>query len=321
MAMGQTSKMIERCKAKDSSKRLRQALTLGIVAMLLVLPIGCSVDKGYILEGCRFEIAPPAETLDVSSSIRFSVIPQHPDCKLIWSVEDTIGGTPSVGMITQQGLFIAPAKVQAPRTVRVCAASANDTIVRCKDLVIVDGTESVRILPTTRKVAIQDSLKLSLSSVGCKPDSVIWSLEKIIGDSIGRISQDGVYFAPKTIRNNVSVMVMANTRGCSNKVGIARIDLILRAFWVQAEDFSDSSGYGIDRTVDCSSGKGVTGLDSCGEWIEIAIDVPATGIYQPSIWYASSYRDTLKLSMTTSGCGEDSSPVGFVLKDGTGASG
>ncbi|MGQ9811760.1 MAG: hypothetical protein ACUVQ7_10545 [bacterium] len=164
-------------------------------------------------------------------------------------------------------------------------------------------------------------MKLFLSPKGCNPGAIVWSLEKIIGDSIGRITEKGVYYAPKRIGSNVSVMVMATAQECSGKIGIAKIQLTIARFVVQAEDFTDSWGIGIDGTVSCNEGKGVTGLDSPGEWIEIPIDVPDTGVYRPKIWYASSYKDTLELSMVTFGCSEDSSPIRFVLKDGTGASG
>lgn len=306
---------------RSLSAILKQQILLSATLTIGLLQLGCGIDRSNLLKGCEFELVAPAESVEISSALKFDLVPPDINCQLIWSVEDTLGGTPSTGMITQQGLFVSPPAVPASRTVRICASAVNDTTVRCKDLLIIDAPQSLHLIPKTAKVAVQDSLKLFLSPKGCNPGAIVWSLEKIVGDSIGGITEEGIYYAPKRIGSSVSVMVMATAQECSGKIGVARIELTIRRFVVQAEDFTDSQGIGIDGTISCNEGKGVTGLDSMGEWIEIPIDVPDTGVYRPWIWYASSYKDTLELSMVTFGCSEDSSPTGFVLKDGTGAIG
>lgn len=291
------------------------------IAAVALFRLGCGVDKSNLPEHCEFEIEVTSDTVEVSSPISFEFFSTCGPLQVCWSVEDTLGGTPSIGMITQHGLYIAPAKIPASGSVKVCAKAVDDTVERCKHIFIVDSPQSIRLIPSIAKVAIQDSLKFTTAITGCVPDSLVWSIEKIVGQSIGGITSDGVYHAPSTLRGDVAVMVMAQAKGCSNKIGLARLEITLRSFWVEAEDFTDSSGTGIVRGVSCGGGKGVAGLDAPDEWIEIPIDVPATGFYQPWIWYASAYKDTLKLAMTTDGCGEDTSTIRFVLKDGTGVGG
>lgn len=295
----------------------------------MIAGLRCSSDKGCGPRPPESGMIPESVTLDVSSSQQFEVVFDGETPEVLWYVEGVLGGSPETGMITPGGLYIAPAKRTAAKSITVTAKAVLDTLLHASANVVVhehDGIPSVEITPGAVTVAAFDSVEFSYSVSGCSFEDPIWSAVVISGETsdTGTLRPGGTYVAPESPIGDFELMLMAKSATCRDKTGIARVRVKMPVrFYVELEDFTDSWGDGIRKGVACGGGVGVVGLEAEGEWIQIPVTVPAGGRYTGHIRYAAGGGDVLELTVAVEGCGPDgTSPTAtFVLDEGTGVGG
>jgi hypothetical protein len=297
-----------------------------VVGLVVIAGLRCGADKTSGPEPDEFVIVPDSTAVEVSSSQQFVVDYAGESPDVVWSVNGVGGGSAETGVITGDGLYIAPAGRPAVGSVTVGARSVSDpglTATAKVDLIKTVSTPYVVVEPDTAIVAVTDSVRLSGDAFGCPSDEVTWSIEVARGDPLdtGTMRPDGTYLAPSSLNIGFSLFALARSQSCTDKTGVAFI--ILKApimFTVQMEAFTDSSGVNIKRGVACGGGYGVSGLDTPGEWITIPVNVPAGGHYEAEIHYAAGIGDILTLRAAAEGCGMgDVDPsADFVLDLGTG---
>jgi len=94
------------------------------------------------------------------------------------------------------------------------------------------------------------------------------------------------------------------------------------AFNVEAESYTVSHNIGGDDIglAFCSGASGryvVTGLDMEGEWIDLALSVPQTGLYDVTIRYQALADSVIVVKITSGDCGGEQEPA-FTLNQGNG---
>lgn len=289
----------------------------------------CGSDKTSNPDTPTYGIVPDSLTLDVSSSQQFDVLFDGETPEVAWSVNGVVGGTTETGIITQDGLYIAPAAVPQGGMVSLEATPIQDPAFAESARVVLfkDGeTPYITITPGDTVVAVTDSVEFSSDVFGCASGEVVWSIAPAsgAGSDIGSIGADGIYVAPPSPTADFTLIVMAESQSCLDKTGIAGVVVRIPAnFFVELEDFADSSGVGIDRSASCGGGLGVTGLNAPGEWISVPIEVSVGGKYIGQIRYAAGDRDTMEVTVAMEGCGEGgaSSVATFMLDSGDGVGG
>jgi hypothetical protein len=310
---------------------MRRHLTLLILftAVGVIAGLRCGSDKSSNPDVPTYGIIPDSLALEVSSSQQFEAVFEGETPELVWSVGGIVGGSPGVGVITQDGLYVAPAGLPQGAVVTVSAAVVENPtqVMTAKVLLDKDSqTPYVSITPSDTVVAVADSVEFLSDVFGCSTGDVVWTIVLGTGPSsdIGSIGADGIYVAPATAEANITLIVMAESQSCLDKTGLAAITVKPPAtFFVELEDFADSSGVGIDRSVSCGGGLGVTGLNTPDEWISIPMEVAVGGRYTGYIRYAAGDRDTLEVTVAAEGCGDGgSSPaVTFMIDQGSGVGG
>lgn len=307
-----------------------------IYMLILLAGIGavagmrCGSDKGCTPVPPEFRVVPDSVTVNVSSSKRFEAVFDGETPKVLWHVDDVLGGSPETGMITPGGLYVAPPEVPPHESIRVTAVALGDTLLAASATIIVhrgESASSVEVTPSSATAAVLDSVKFFSSASGCSFDDPIWTIKVISGQSseIGLMRANGTYLAPASPGGNFELMVMAHSGSCIDKTGIAKVIVKMPTqFYVELEDFTDSWGDGIRKGVACGGGSvGVSGLDVAGEWISVPVTVPAGGPYLGRIKYAAGYNDALELTVAAEGCRPDGTgpTTTFVLDEGTGVGG
>ena len=297
-----------------------------VIACAAVLGLRCG-EKGTEPEPMHYGISPDSVALNVSSTQQFSATCETGPVEVTWYVDGVQGGSPETGMITPEGLFVAPCEVPPAGHVTITGKAVSDTTFReSAKAVIIGGYGAIfiQVSPDSESVAVGDSVQFVPAASGCPLADPEWSLTPVSGapGSPGTIRADGTYLAPSSITGDVTLMLTVESPDCPGKKGIAKA--VVRkpeAFEVRFEDFSDSSGTGISRATPCSGGGHlVNGLDIPGEWIQVDYQVRAGGEYAAVINYAAAADDTLWVTVTEMGCPSSSSPeeVNFVLDAGTG---
>lgn len=305
----------------------RWYLTAIMVGLAGLWGLRCGSDKGTgpgLMDG---GLAPADAIVEVSSSQQFEATFDGQTPKVSWWVDGVRGGSPGTGMITENGLYIAPSEVTESGFVTVMAKAVDDTLLTASARVTLEknsGTAYVEVDPGLSAVATFDSLEFAYSANGCSSDEPIWAMQVISGSSydIGTINADGTYFPPRFPSGDFELLITATSSNCDDKTGIARVIVrVPQQFFVELEDFTDSFGEGIVRGVSCGGGSGITGFDEAGEWITIPARIPAGGRYTGYIRYAAGTTDRLDLTVTVEDGPYGTPTATFILDEGSGVGG
>lgn len=147
------------------------------------------------------------------------------DQSVTWEVNGIRGGSSAFGLITKDGIYIAPATVPSSPAVTVTAASFADptkadsataTIQTGSSVGVVIGGSGARVSVTTF-----GSYSFTATVSGTADASVTWQVNGVTGgaDATGTISQTGAYSAP----HSVPVSTRPNNDGQATEVIVTAI--------------------------------------------------------------------------------------------------
>ena len=309
---------------------------VGVLALLagVLLSLRCGEDKGPGPEP-RLVILPESPSVEISSSQDFTADYEGETPEVTWYVNGIQGGDPWVGMITPEGVYIAPDTLPSPDgmpsgSVTLKAAAVDDATVQAEAVISVtltDTTAFVRVTPDTATVLVGDSLEFSSETVGCENTDVIWSVTVVAGDpdSVGWIGTDGIYVAPVAVAATFDLMVRATSVGCPEKSGVAKVLVagVAKPFEIELEDYTDHLDLG-GRSIAvaycgaASKDYAVEGLDLAGEYVEVPVRVPGTGTYRAHVYYSAGTETSIDVRVTMTNAGPLPQEADFVLDEGTG---
>ena len=293
--------------------RRRLYFWIPLLISLSLLGLRCATEECTGPDVTGGPEGPAYVALEVSSSRQFTLAEHPENPNVAWYVNGIFGGN----------------QVPEMQIVAVTGIWKEDPVIRETTNALIIGTDRtpfVEIVPDVVTAVATDSVRLECAVHGCETSDVTWSLELLSGDwyNIGSIRQNGTYVAPTDPDGDLTLMVIARSTACPDKFGMARVTVKEPVqFFVEAEEFADSSGTGITRGVTCGGGRGVSGLNAVGEWISIPITVAVGGKFLASVRYAAGPGDELSLNMAVDGChGEGSSEhAAFLLDEGSGVGG
>lgn len=300
-----------------------------LVAGAVAFGLRCGEDKGSGPEP-RLMLDVDSLVIEVSSSHRFEASFNGETPEVYWYVNGLGGGNHSWGMITTDGLYIAPADQPSGAVVTIEAKAVEDTTVEGSAKVRIHksaGTPLVKVTPTAVIVGVTDSVEFSSIVTNCSSDDVVWSIEPSWGSpaSLGTIRPNGTYVAPASARSGFIVVIKATGTGCDDKAGIARaaIPADVGGFKVELEDFTVSHNI-IHPAIEvhpcgaASEGLAVVGLNEAGEYIEVPVTVSHSGTYTASVFYSANEGHAIDVRVSVEGCGHASQEEDFRLDQGTG---
>jgi sugar lactone lactonase YvrE len=149
-----------------------------------------------------------------------------PDQAVIWSVDEVVGGSPSVGVISTTGLYIAPAVVGSHTITATSAfdqSTGNATIT-----VAVVPTVTVTVSPSTATIPTGGTQQFTGVVSGASDTSVIWSINGVAGgDSVvGTVSGGGLYTAPAAVPNPAVLTLTASSTAYPSASGSATLTIV-----------------------------------------------------------------------------------------------
>ncbi len=284
-----------------------------LIIVLLMLSCG---EEGTPPEGPSLVISPDSVYIEVSSSQQFDAEYEGEVPPVVWLVDGKVAGDPSIGMITPDGVFIAPSDVPAGGKVTISARMLADTSVTGSATVFIlkeEETAFIEVTPQADTLGVGESTKFEATPYGCTPDSIVWSVEVVQGSplTIGTIHDNGTYVAPEVPDGSFSLMVIARGMGCDDKAGIARVEVMFpKEFKVELENFTrsydrqDGTKITVAPCTGASGKKAVDGLDKMGEWIEIPMSVPADSYYEVKLRYSAPKSPIVTVGLSLINCGK-----------------
>jgi hypothetical protein len=287
---------------------------LALLPLMLILafwgcaPNGAPDDDDPPPEPVAINIIESSAAVETGRTFQFHYsVSNTSNAGCTWSVNDASGGNATVGTISAQGLYTAPAIVPNPAQVTVKAVAAADATKSDTAAVTITAPPPFTVSPATATVPAGGTQQFSTTA------DVTWSLEGASGNTapLGSIASDGLYTAPLSPPLGGEVSIVAT----------AKSDVSLRATALAVIKFSDASLHGpyafVYRGADPADMVYIAGrmtADGTGGISDGILDmsqgsgvltaVPFTGTYQ----VVADGRASLTLLV-----GEDSIPLRLVL--------
>jgi serine protease len=175
-----------------------------------------------------------------------------------WSVNGVTGGNATVGMISSNGVYTAPAAVPTPATVTVTATSMADTTKSGSSQVTITAPITVAVTPATASVAVGMTQTFTAAVTGSSNAAVNWSINGVAGgnSTVGTISASGVYTAPAMVPTPAAITVTAVSKQDSTKSGSAQTTVVASAAAMAGNTNSGSSAAGTGGASSSGGGGG-----------------------------------------------------------------
>jgi len=166
-----------------------------------------------VLPAVSISLSPANASLQVSTTQQFmATVIGTTNTAVNWSVNGVTGGNSTVGTVSTNGLYTAPASVPSGGSVAVTATSAADpTQIASSTASIAAPGVSVSISPTSASVQVSKTQQFMATVTGTTNTAVIWSVNGVAGGNLtlGTVSTSGLYAAPLNVPSGGSVAVTA----------------------------------------------------------------------------------------------------------------
>jgi YVTN family beta-propeller protein len=210
---------------------MRRSLLSLLFAALAVIPAGCGGSKAVV----AVTISPTTGTVKLEQTLQFSdTVTGNSDTSVTWSVNNVTGGNASVGTITTQGLYTAPANALNASSVTVAATSVADTSKSASATVTISSGATVTVFPTSG-VSLQasetyqftDTVTNTISNSN-QSTAVYWYVNSVQGgnSTTGTITNTGLYTAPSQIGTSTTFVVKATLQADSTSSGQTNVAVV-----------------------------------------------------------------------------------------------
>src|SRR6266850_2003165 len=160
-------------------------------------------------------ISPKSGSVMLGNALPFSVkVANTTDIAVSWSVNGAPGGNATLGTITPDGVYTAPAVLPASATVQITATSHTDATKSdsAAATIVSDTAISVAPNPASVELGATQSFHSSVASSGHPDSSTRWSLSGAACPSgCGSVDATGTYTAPQILPSLASVTLTAQS--------------------------------------------------------------------------------------------------------------
>ena len=182
---------------------------------LVVLAAACSSGGGGTTPPpttAKVTVTPGTATVSVGATRAFTAsVTGSTDQSVTWKVNGLRGGSATVGLISLEGVYIAPVSVPNPATVTITATAFSDTTKTGTATVTIQTGSAVRVAvegsSSRLTVPTFGSRQFSATVTGTSNTAVTWQVNGVAGGSAvtGTITAAGLYYAPHSAPVSTSV--------------------------------------------------------------------------------------------------------------------
>lgn len=202
---------------------------------------------GILAEGCSsgghkvtVTVSPAAVTLNLQAAVQFSAtVTGQTDQTVTWMVNDIAGGNSTVGIISTNGLYTAPAVLPPPAsgsttstvTVTIKAVSTVTTSASATATVTLNSGVAITIAPTAPTVGTSEMLTFTATVTGSTVLTANWLVNNVSGgnSTTGTITPTGVtavYTAPATLPTTTTVTITGQATADTTRSAAATLTLV-----------------------------------------------------------------------------------------------
>jgi hypothetical protein len=188
-------------------KRMIGGLSLALALAILAASCGSSGNNGGTEPPPvtpKVTVSPAAATVALGATQRFTatVADSADDQNVTWKVNGTRGGSATYGLISVEGVYIAPVTMPVSSTVTITATAFSDATKSGTATVTLQQGSSVRVVVAESSARLTvptfGSHQFSASVTGTSNTAVTWKVNGAAGGSAatGTITAGGLYYAP-----------------------------------------------------------------------------------------------------------------------------
>ena len=174
-------------------------------------------------------VSPVSAQPFAGTTVTFTANVQNADNSAVsWQVNAIPGGNPTIGTISDSGVFTAPSVAPTPATETVTAVLQADPGKSASSTVDILSQSSIQgplsLLPGLSSVTTSQSLQLQVATAGVRNSDVNWLVDGVPdGNSLtGTISAAGLYSPPGAAGSH---LVLASLKLNVNAIGSARVEV------------------------------------------------------------------------------------------------
>jgi hypothetical protein len=186
---------------------------------------GTSSEVDFTVGNVGIVVSPSTAMIAPGATQQFTATVQGPtNTAVSWSVNGVAGGNATVGTITDQGLYTAPATIPSPATVSITATSQAVTSLSGSASVTISNA-SVAVTPSSVVLLAAATQQFTAAVQGLSDTSVTWSVNGVAGGnaSVGTITSQGLYTAPTVVPSPATVSISAASEAVPNASGSAKV--------------------------------------------------------------------------------------------------
>ena len=181
-------------------------LCVWLSVVLLLAGCGGGSSTSPAESGIKMAISPRSSTVSAGSTqVYTATLTGSTDKAVTWLVNNVAGGNSSLGTISSDGLFTAPATPPDNLSETITAVShADSTVSASAAVTVTPGGVSISITPTSAKVQAGSTLQFSATVTGTTDETVTWLVNDVQGgnSTVGTISSSGLFTAPANLPDN-----------------------------------------------------------------------------------------------------------------------
>jgi hypothetical protein len=160
-------------------------------------------------------VAPKSGSVLLGNAVAFTAkVTNTTDTVVVWSVNGTAGGSSTLGTITPDGMYTAPADLPSPATVQITATSHADATKSDTAAITVtsDITLSLTPNPASVELGAKQGFTAPVTSAGHPDMAMRWSLTgAACASSCGTVDTNGNYTAPAILPATPGVTLTAQS--------------------------------------------------------------------------------------------------------------
>ncbi len=202
---------------------------LPVIILLAALAASCGGSSGGGTPPPptqKVTITPKSATVSRGATQQFTaVVASATDQTVRWKVNGVTGGDSVHGLISLEGVYIAPAFVPSPAAVTISATALADPTKTGTATATVQSGSAVHVVMTASgtRVTVPTFGSYAFSAVvtGAANTAVTWKVNGVTGGSAatGTISQSGIFYAP----HSVPVSIAANNEDQTTEVVVTAV--------------------------------------------------------------------------------------------------
>ena len=160
-------------------------------------------------------LTPASGSVVLGNQLNFvATVTNAADTSVTWSVNNIVGGNSSVGTISSEGVYTAPADLPSPATIQITATSHADNTKSASASVTIASDIKLSLTPNPASVELgaRQAFQATLASSGHPDTAVRWSLSgEACPSACGTVDSSGAFTAPVILPSPASVTLTAQS--------------------------------------------------------------------------------------------------------------